>query len=352
MKERIINLDLLRLLGILLIIVAHSNPPGWLFQLRNFDVPLLIIASAMTYRAVYENKKIDIFLFYKKRVSRLILPVWIFLSAFFLFTYVVNKLNGQAFAFSLKDVIESYFLINGIGFVWIFKVFLIFAIVTPFSLYLYKKYLSIRRYYFSLALCYFGYEVFLNLTRDFINKSDVVSYLFNNVFFIVIPYVLVYLYGFRLRDIKVRYILFLQVVLFSIFIILGLYHYKVSGGIISTQHYKYPATIYYLSYAVFMANNAFILFRNVKLPIFVEKGVVWLSSNSLWFYLWHIVAYYLWQQYFPNDYIGFSYFVYKAAFLFGFGCFMVHIQIKFLKIVKSKYDNTNPYYKILMDALS
>jgi peptidoglycan/LPS O-acetylase OafA/YrhL len=352
MKKRNVNLDLLRLLGVLIIIISHSNPPGWLFQLRNFGTPLLIIASALTYRTIYENRVMDIIPFYKKRILRLILPVWIFLSVFFFVIYLINKFLGQAFPFDLKTIVESYFLIEGIGFVWIFKVYLILAILTPLALFFYRKDFSLKLYFSVLILCYLIYEIMLTLTHDFISSNEVLSYVSYNIIFIVIPYALVYFYGFRLKDIKTSNLIILQIFLLAIFIVHAVYYYRATGGIVSTQHFKYPPTIYYLSYAIFMTNNMFLIIKSVNMSNVIEKAIIWLSSNSFWFYLWHIVAFYLWQQYFPNEYISFTYFIYKSIFMLGFGCLMVSIQIKILDKIKRKYDNPNPYYKTLISALS
>lgn len=44
-KERILRYDILKVIALLCIILAHVNPNGLVFQLRNFDVPLMIIIS-------------------------------------------------------------------------------------------------------------------------------------------------------------------------------------------------------------------------------------------------------------------------------------------------------------------
>jgi len=56
MRERDTSLDLMRFLGVLVLMLAHAEPPGWLFQLRNFGTPLLIVASAATYAVIYRDK--------------------------------------------------------------------------------------------------------------------------------------------------------------------------------------------------------------------------------------------------------------------------------------------------------
>ncbi|SFK21637.1 hypothetical protein SAMN04488079_106193 [Methylophaga sulfidovorans] len=43
------RIDLLRFIGLSMIIFAHVGPPSILFQLRNFDVPLMVLISGMSY---------------------------------------------------------------------------------------------------------------------------------------------------------------------------------------------------------------------------------------------------------------------------------------------------------------
>ena len=40
--------DLLRFIGISMIFLAHIGPPAALFQLRSFDVPLMIFVSGLS----------------------------------------------------------------------------------------------------------------------------------------------------------------------------------------------------------------------------------------------------------------------------------------------------------------
>lgn len=45
MMQRNNCIDLLRFWGLSLIILAHVNPPGILFHIRCFDVPLMLFVS-------------------------------------------------------------------------------------------------------------------------------------------------------------------------------------------------------------------------------------------------------------------------------------------------------------------
>lgn len=122
MKERNLSFDVFRLVGLFLIMLAHSSPPEWLFQLRNFDVPLLILASGVTYAYLYGGR-IDAVSFYKRRIPKLLIPAWTFLTLFFVLLYIASSLFSLSFPFSISEVYRSYIFRGGIGFVWVFPRF-------------------------------------------------------------------------------------------------------------------------------------------------------------------------------------------------------------------------------------
>ncbi|WP_165311481.1 acyltransferase family protein [Vibrio ziniensis] len=101
-KQRNLNYDLIRLLGLLTIMIAHASPPGWLFQLRNFGTPLLVVGSGLTYALIFSSRSIDVKKFYSKRFKRLIIPAWIFLTFFFVFFLGVSELIDEKYLFNFK----------------------------------------------------------------------------------------------------------------------------------------------------------------------------------------------------------------------------------------------------------
>ncbi len=56
MVERRQGVDLIRFVGVAIIMVAHAGPPDWLFHVRNFGTPLLIVASGLTYTTIYRER--------------------------------------------------------------------------------------------------------------------------------------------------------------------------------------------------------------------------------------------------------------------------------------------------------
>lgn len=330
--ERNLNYDLMRLIGVLIIIVAHSSPPDWLFQLRNFGTPLLIVGSALTYALIYAHKTIDIKVFYTKRLSKLIIPAWIFLTFFFLFFLLVFRLLDKDYPFPLGKIIGSYTFMGGIGFVWILKIYIILALFTPIAVYINRHATTNSRYFGLLALGYLGYELTVAFIDPYLQGR--LGKILESVIFTAVPYALLYLYGFRLARLEYKHVVLVSLV--SLLIFSGLFTYKLleTGAPVPTQDFKYPPTLYYLSYAFFALNAVYLLCVKIRLQGPRQRSLVsWLSSNSLWIYLWHIMAFYIWEFLFPDPAGNYGLFLLKSGFLLGMGILCTALQNKLVQLL-------------------
>ena len=79
--ERDRSTDLLRTFGLLLVMLAHTAPPPLLFELRNFDIVLLVAVSGIAFSISRTPKRF--WPYASARFKRLILPVWLFLTVLF-----------------------------------------------------------------------------------------------------------------------------------------------------------------------------------------------------------------------------------------------------------------------------
>ncbi len=119
-KERDLSIDFFRFIGMTAIIFAHSDIPKFLFQLRNFDVPLMVFVSG--YSAFnFSSKSHDLSAYVKDRFLRLVVPLWIFLTIYL----VLRQALGDGV--STRDVIESYLMTGGPVGGWIIRVFFFMA---------------------------------------------------------------------------------------------------------------------------------------------------------------------------------------------------------------------------------
>lgn len=279
------KIDLLRFIGLAMIILAHVDPPSILFQLRNFDVPLMVLVSGMSFGFGYRNE--PYFQYLWKRIKRLVFPVWIFLTAYFsailVFSPSVETLN-------FDTLFNSYFFIDGIGYVWIIRVFLLVALVSPPIYVINQRIRADLSYLVILLTCFLVYEVIRFLAMPYI-EAGILKYL-SLIFFYITPYSFIFALGLRIPAMNYRKNLMIMLFSISIFFVIAFALWMRSNGFVQTQEYKYPPSLYYFSYAV--SDSIFIwtfssqIWKISEQLSKIQTFVLFVAQNSLWIYLWHI----------------------------------------------------------------
>jgi len=95
-KKRLTGVDFLKTLGLICIVAAHTGPPGWVKMLRNFDVPLMVILSAMLGAESLNRRSRggnNTWGYLLGRFKRIVFPTWIFLIIYFVLDLL---LEGKA----------------------------------------------------------------------------------------------------------------------------------------------------------------------------------------------------------------------------------------------------------------
>ena len=138
MKSRNKAIDILKTTGILTIMLSHSQGLPYIVNyLRNYEVILLVLVSGMLFKDC-EQKSLS-WAYIKKRLSRIVIPTWLFLIIFFTLLFVASIILHIPFPYSVGDIIESFTMTNGIGYVWIMLVYCFIAIGLPLIWILYNK---------------------------------------------------------------------------------------------------------------------------------------------------------------------------------------------------------------------
>lgn len=278
------SIDVLRSLAIIGIFIAHCNPSPFFIQLRGFDVILMVFLSAVCAKG-FDRKDFNYFDFFIKRIYRLVFPVWIFFTLFYLAIYVFDYLP------SIQEIISSYALISD-SYVWIVRILLILALIAPLIWRLshnMKPYIVVT----FIIIFFILSEI---LFTSFSNKSL-------ELILMTIPYSMVYLLGLNIRKFSIKQQLWLSGAFLLIFIFMSLYFYFDKNSFILTSLHKYPPRIYYTSYAlgislVLWACRKYILFFFKK--IHAKSIMVFIGSHTYWLYLWHIpFVYFLGNRFDP-----------------------------------------------------
>jgi hypothetical protein len=275
--------------------------------------------------------------------------MYVFLSVFFVFFLSLESLLDFDTGFNLKPIVSSYLMIDGIGFVWVFKVYFILAIVTPLALFLMKSKMKNYMYFLFLLIIYVIYECMVVALTGVDNKY--VQVFFEKFVLLAIPYSLLYIYGMRLNTLSNKTVILIAVCSLLAFIIIANYLYIDKGNIISTQEYKYPPRIYYLAYAFFAIHFIYLFVMNIKISSSKYLSIIsFLSKNSLWIYLWHIFAYYIWFFTMPETEHEIVTSLLMMLYLFLFGVGMSYLQMRLVNhlLESSKNNLINRFYKVLL----
>ena len=266
-KERIIWIDYLKFLCLCCLIIAHTSNNVLVLQIRTFDVNLLVILSAIL---ASNSEILNNFQYYKKRFLRLVIPTWIFITIYLIINYFVNFQD-----YSSTNILRSYLLQdNSIGYVWIIYVYLICAIVTPFI----KNY-SYKNKYILSGILLILYVIFYNC--------------FDNYYFMIfilypIIYSLITFVGINYEKLKKSYRIIFIATCLTVFLTLFIRYYILNGDFALLNKFKYPPKIYYISYTLGISFLLIEIFKKIKFKY--NRIISFVSKNSLWIYLWHILS--------------------------------------------------------------
>ncbi len=275
-RKRDLSIDFLRFVGISCIILAHSSIPKlFLFQLRNFDVPLMVFISG--YCAMNFSTKSDNFFAYTMdRVLRLIIPTWIFLTLYFLIRM------GSGSPVSIIDIKLSYLMIGGPVGVWVIRILFFMSLLTPLVVALSKKKLPP----FSLFIFLIVNELIIFYFNTF--QSTLLTETVSILLVYNFSYLCILVAGSIMNNLTKKQQIEYAIGFFIIFCLFILFFFYKENGLRLTQRDKYPPTLYYFSYALLATFFLFIIkdYQLVK-KISQNKTIGFIGSHTLWIYLWH-----------------------------------------------------------------
>ena len=298
-QQRDERIDLLRFIGLAMVILAHVYPPMWLAQLRNFDVPLMVLVSALSFSASVKQESYGQYVW--ARIKRLVFPVWLFLTLYFAVQW--------AFAYpqalpDLQKILRSYSMIDGIGYVWVIRVFLLVALVAPFIYRFHQRTSANAQYFRVLLLWYLAYEVAVAMLLP--QLSGNARTVLRNTVFDAVPFALLFALGLRIPAMPKLMLWRFFCIFAAVFLIFAGWFFWQQGSFQRTQAFKYPPQHYYLAYAL-MCAFALWLVAEVVLDWLRRSrliGVVlFAGSNSIWIYLWHIFFLQIFEQSWGQKYL-------------------------------------------------
>lgn len=283
LQKRDPSIDLLRFIGLTMIILAHiglSRSTSLLFQLRSFDVPLMVFTSGLAFSGRNTGAYLP---FIGKRTLRLIVPVYLFVAAYILLNPILSGW-GLVDEYTSKVIAGTFMLrLNpSIGYVWIIRVFLIVMLVTPLLLKIDK---AIKKDWVCfgliavMLLCQQGLVEWLNPMKPGWFIKDWVLY--------VLGYSTVFLWGLRARKTSGPAAYGALALLMAGVVAAASYMHSEYGTVMRLQATKYPPQLYFLLWGMLI--SAILWFsRRWWTPLMDNKLFIFIGRNTIWIYLWHI----------------------------------------------------------------
>ena len=269
-------LDFMKFIGLCCLFFAHVQGPYLLEEIRGFDVPMLVIISGILSISSIEKanstKKYVI-----KRIKRLVIPTWIFLSIFYIAMLIMGQKPNP------MDVVKSYLFQRDCGLaggVWIIWVYLICAVLGPV---LYK--LITKKWFVPILVIL----VALNDGLIYLSPLLIENRLLYYSIFTIVPYGSMLALGMYLPNMNNNSKRILVSFSLILYVAIATFLFFQNGEYVSISQYKYPARIYYLSYGLCITIILLEITRYVENKLPNIKIIKFISENSLWIYLWQIM---------------------------------------------------------------
>lgn len=221
-KKRDTTIDILRALALMGLVVAHVQPPDWMFQLRSFDVPMMVFLAGTSY-SMSNAATIPYSKYVWHRFKRIIIPTWIFLLVFFF-----------CFRHESQTTIILHFTLLTNWFVWIMRVFFIISICAPIVLHILQR--SHLSYGLILIISLLFNEILCHHFTPPGTAPDAIS----TIVIMNVAYLIFFCIGYKIGGMSKQKIILIGIVAFCVYITMTLYYYLSTGHYVQTQEKKYP----------------------------------------------------------------------------------------------------------------
>lgn len=284
--QRNYKIDFLRALGTFLVILAHVEIPKMILEIRDFDVIMLVFISGISFAY---SKKCSYKKYLTKRIKRLIIPTYVMMMFVFISGNLACMIMSKEYIYPSSKIIKSFmFLDDGIGYIWIAKVYIIVALLTPLLIKINNKIKEEKNFIIMIFI--------LLLLSHFINSNELINSnaILSSYVIYIIPYASVFIIGMRYKDSKEK--------LSNPLIIISIAYLIISTCILGKfepSSYKYPPDIYYIVYGIFVTCVLIKFTPNIK-----NKFIEYISKNSFTIYLIHIPCLLVYNMLFEKNVNG------------------------------------------------
>lgn len=286
MKQRLPEIDDIRGISIILMILIHtnvyflSNKISYLtLEFSQFAVVAFIFCSAYLF---YLKPQIygwgEFFGHLIKRIKRLVIPYYWFFAVYYIFLLLKEPKK-----LTLPYIMQNIFVIGGLDFNWLVLLFIELAILMPLISYLFEK--KRAWFYIYTASAFLSSLVFLKYTP--------LSY-YRYVMWLPWSLILIYTYLFNRLKEKKSLFWIITAFCFVLFYVLPPLILKPFGHSLFMYDNKYPPNLYHLAYGVGCVNILYMLSQWRWFTHYVVQTIInFFSTYSYTIFFIHILVIYV-----------------------------------------------------------
>ena len=336
MTSRSKSIDILKTIGIITIMLSHSRGlPYFVNYFRNYEVILLVMVSGMLYKDV-EDCSFS-WKYVRKRLNRIVIPTWAFLVIFLVVLFVASIVLHMPFPYSKRDIIESFTMTNGIGYVWIMLVYCLISMGLPM---IWNNYNKLRKsnkqiFFYTVGVGIWAvYEIARRYLSGF--SADILpAYVLKNTVLYFVSYSIIAWIGSFLGRKKAIVSLLIGFALTIVhFVIACLLFYATKAPVVLST-LKYPPSVIYVMYGM---GVGLIIIGIVRLACEKELTqsmiITFISKESQWIYFNHIYMIFIWNQVVERDNWIFSFLFYVVG-----SVLLTWIQVTLVKALFANRSN-------------
>ena len=298
--RRLDFIDDIRGISIFATILIHTNAyflankvAFSLIELSQFAVVAFIFCSSYLYYLKDKVESLPLFWEYLlKRLKRLVIPYYIFITVYFLFTFIKEPRK-----LSPLYVFQNLTFTGGLDFNWLVLLFIQLAILMPFFSFLRRNNKMVLYMYIMVATI--SSIIFLKYTPHPLYR-----------WIMWLPWSLVIIYTMYFEKIRKNSMLFwgLTTIFFIIFLMTQQWVLIPAKHSLRMYDNKYPPNIYHLSYCLAGLNILYFLSQK-GLFMITRRFIHFLSRYSYEIYFLHILVIYVVTVFFHFKFTWVTFFV-------------------------------------------
>ncbi len=274
MKKRYLEIDMLRGIAILAMILIHTcyyflsdKTALFIWNWSQFAVPVFIFCSAYLFFQKPQPLSIS---YFKRRLIRLIKPYYIFLLFFIPIFFFINPQTPK-----IKYVLQSIFLVGGVNINWLVLLFVCLTIIFPLISSYFKSFKPLFLVYLLVSIISSALFVFYKFPLSY-----------KYIFWLPWSVIAIFTHLFVLKENKKNFIT-LSASISGIIFGLSYYIERISRHNLGMYENKYPPTLYFLSYGIFMISVIYIFSKLLIKNKTLTKIISFFSLHSYSIYFIH-----------------------------------------------------------------